>query len=383
MAGGILILAAAMGIGRFAYTPVLPLMQQVLRFNDAQAGLVASANYVGYLIGALLVALVRLDRSRDRALAGCLGVVVVTTGLMATTTSIPAWGLVRFLTGVASAGAFVLASAEVLELLRWRGAARSSGWFYAGVGLGIALTGAVVRIAGGAYAWQGAWLILAVLAAALIAVAWPLLPHTSRVIPAAPPPRPPLAARATLGVLLAAYFLEGAGYSATATFLVALVDRMPGLNTIGTSAWIVVGLAAAPSCVLWSRLAGRAGFIPALTLAYLAQACAMALPVVGSGVIVVLASALFFGGTFMGIVTLTLTLGGEIAPDRPAAVIGWLTAAFGLGQVVGPAGGGFIAVRAHAFSPVLAVAALSVLLGGILVAGLWRRDPRIGRSTAQ
>src|SRR5947209_16736662 len=58
VAGGVLALAAAMGIGRFAYTPILPAMEAAAHLDTAQAGLLAAANYAGYLVGALLIAVV-------------------------------------------------------------------------------------------------------------------------------------------------------------------------------------------------------------------------------------------------------------------------------------------------------------------------------------
>ncbi len=268
-------LAVAMGIGRFAYTPILPAMQRAARLDIGQAGLLASANYAGLLAGALLTTAVARGTARDRLLGVCLVAVVLTTGLMAATTAVVAWGLVRFLFGLAAAGVFVLSSGLLLDLLRVRRAASLSGWLYSGVGLGIATSGAVVHVVDGALGWRGDWLALCLLAAALIALSWRWLPVT--------PPMRAEAARSTpmrgrggqvaLALLLTAYLLEGTGYIVTGTFLVSIVDGMPGLGDAGPSAWIVVGLAAAPSPVVWAWLTTRVGYAPALALAYVAQAC--------------------------------------------------------------------------------------------------------------
>ena len=162
--GGGLALAVAMGIGRFAYTPILPAMQQVSDLDTGRAGLLASANYAGYLAGALLVIAVPPGAARHRILIASLVAVAVTTGLMAGTNNVLLWGGIRFLSGVASAGVFVLASGAVLDMLRRQGRVALSGWLYAGIGLGIALSGFVVRAATGTWGWRGDWLLLALLA---------------------------------------------------------------------------------------------------------------------------------------------------------------------------------------------------------------------------
>jgi len=370
LVGGGAALAVAMGIGRFAYTPILPAMEAAAHLSMNQAGLLASANYAGYLVGALATAITP-RAARVRVLVVSLLAVVVTTAFMAGTTSLATWGIIRFLSGLASAGVFVLASGIVLDALRHQGRASLSGWLYSGVGVGIALSGVVVRVAGGALGWRGDWLVLALLAGVAIYPSWRwlLLDHGEAATTARERPILSRGARAALALLLLAYLLEGTGYIVTGTFLVAIVERMRGLGGFGPSVWIVVGLAAAPSGVVWAGLAARIGYARALALAYVVQACGIGLPLLG-GAGAALLSAVLFGGTFIGISTLTLTLAGHIAPRRSAGLIGLLTAAFGLGQIAGPLLAGVLAGRTHTFGPALAVAAAIVLLGGILMAAL-------------
>jgi len=380
LVGGGAALAAAMGIGRFAYTPILPAMEAVAHLDTKQAGLLASANYAGYLAGALATAAIP-RAARGRVLVVSLLAVVATTALMAGTTSRAAWGAIRFLAGLASAGVFVLASGVVLDALRRQGRSSLSGWLFSGVGVGIALSGTVVRVAGGALGWRGEWLALALLAAVALYPSgrWLPLAHDGAAPTALGRPIPDRGARAALALLLVAYLLEGTGYIVTGTFLVAIVDRMRGLGGFGPSVWIVVGLAAAPSGVVWAGLAARIGHARALTLAYAAQACGIGLPLLG-GPGPALLSAVLFGGTFIGISALTFTLAGQIAPGRSSGSIGWLTAGYGLGQIAGPLLAGVVAGRTHTFGPALAAATAIVLLGGILVAALQPFDPsRHGR----
>ncbi len=375
LVGGGAALAAAMGIGRFAYTPILPAMEAAAHLDTNQAGLLASANYAGYLAGALATTAIP-RAARVRVLVVSLLAVVVTTALMAGTTSLAAWGVIRFLSGLASAGVFVLASGIVLDALRRQRRASLSGWLYSGVGVGIALSGVVVRVAGGALGWRGDWLALALLAGVAIYPSWRwlLLDHGETATTARERPILGRGVRAALALLLLAHLLEGLGYIVTGTFLVAIVDRMRGLGEFGPSVWIVVGLAAAPSGVVWAGLAARIGYARSLALAYVVQACGTGLPLLG-GAGAALVSAVLFGGTFIGISTLTLTLAGHIAPRRSAGLIGLLTAAFGLGQIAGPLLAGVLAGRTHTFGPALTAAAAIVLLGGILMAALQPFDP--------
>src|SRR5215212_3251381 len=375
--GGILTLAAAMGIGRFAYTPLLPPMQKAVGLDPTQAGLLAAANYAGYLVGALLAAVAVPTSARIRILRISAIAVAATTALMSVTTGLAVWSVVRFAAGLASAGVLVLATGLVLDDLRRQGRGVMSSWLFSGFGLGIVVSGVVVRLTGGTLGWRGDWFLLALIATAAIYPCWRWLTRAvqesapSAMLP--PAPAPPVSRIHALPIahvlLYVAYFLEGVGYIVPGTFLVTIVDGTPGLQGIGTDVWIVVGLSVIPSAVLWAALAARAGYARALAGAYALQAVGIALPIVG-GAGAAFASAMLFGGTFAGITALTLTLAGHLAPGRSTRLIGLLTAVFGLGQMIGPVLGGAIAHRAQNFIPALAAATVCVLAGGVLMAVL-------------
>ena len=157
----------AMGIGRFAFTPILPLMQRDLGVSHSLAGGLASLNYIGYLAGALLCAIwPGLLRSMPVNI-GALGACIATTLLMALTTDPFWWGALRLLAGTASALLFVVIAIEVSEILvRSRHSAWSSA-LYGGIGLGIALSGAVVPLLDRCNGWRGAWLGMGALSVVL------------------------------------------------------------------------------------------------------------------------------------------------------------------------------------------------------------------------
>jgi MFS family permease len=238
-------------------------------------------------------------------------------------------------------------------------------------------------LAGEPAAWRAEWLLLGVLAFALVfpCVAW--LPignaarqstgharhevtqkngttgSTDRAVAGSP------FALALLGL---AYFLEGVGYIVTGTFLPTIVESLPGLESLGAGTWILVGLAAAPSALLWAGTASRLGAAAALDAAYFVQVTGILLPAVSDAWWAATASALLFGSTFVGIAALTLTYAREVTGARRAGLaIGLLTAVYGAGQVLGPLVAAHLASEAGNFGPALVAASAVVALGGLLM----------------
>lgn len=360
-------LAVAIGIGRFVYTPLLPAMQADAGFGAASAGWIAGWNYLGYLVGALGASLLAGRASRRAALLGCLAISLTTTAAMAATTSIPIWCALRLVSGIASAGALVISSSIVLEALTRAGRPELMGVNFAGVGAGIAISGLVVAVGLDALGWRGLWIALAGLSVAALAILGPALWRVDG-ISALPASSPAPIERFPGWILVASYFLEGLGYVVTGTFLVAIAKAMPGLGAAAQWLWIVVGIAAVPSSMLWSRAAKRIGAPGALVAAHLVQAAGIALPLLSGSLWVALISAACFGGTFVGITSVILAYGGRVAPGHPGRIIGLLTAAFGLGQMAGPVIAGWLAERQGSFDSALAFAALVVALGAALIA---------------
>ncbi len=288
-------LAAGQGIGRFVYTPILPLMHTQAGLSSALGADLATANFIGYLAGALVgIAVPAVVRSA--AVLRCsFGVLVATLALMPVTHDGTAWFLLRLVAGAASALIFVIAVSALLSGLREH-AHHLVGWAFGGVGAGIALSGLLVVAVQTASTWQAAWWTCTALAALLAAVAWPLPPQPEpRISDAAAHTEGPRTHRWFLA-LLTSYTFEGIGYIIAGTFLVAAIQQgVPG--RLGSGAWIVVGLAALPSCALWTRLADRWSS-PALLLTSLTiQAIGIALPALLGGATPALVSAVLFGAT--------------------------------------------------------------------------------------
>ncbi len=356
-------LAAAMGIGRFAYTPILPLMTAHAGLTAQAAGQLATANYVGYLIGAVgAAASPRLARSVT-ACRVSLATLVATLAAMTLCTNVIEWGFLRLVAGIASALVFVIA---VNTLIDHGHPAHHAGWAFSGVGIGIALSAALPATGN----WQGAWWAATVLAAVLSAVAWFMRPGVADETSKAPAGQ--ANARGPLITLMTSYTLEGVGYIIAGTFLVAAVaQQSPG--ALGTGVWLLVGLAAAPSAALWARFTGRFSYPALLVAALLLQAAGIAGAGTGNSV-AALVGAVLFGGTFIGISTLALAAGRAL--QFPGAVA-LLTTGYSVGQIVGPVA---VAPLLHnGFQQALLAGAAVVLLAALAALVMWisGRQPRI------
>ena len=368
---GTLLLAAAMGIGRFAYTPLLPPLREALGWSLAAAGDVASANFLGYLLGALLAApLAQHGSRRAWLLAGMIGS-ALTTLLGAVLDGLAAWLLLRLFSGIASALCLVLGTATVVEALVERRRPGLAALHFAGVGVGIVLSVAVIELAraGGAsvHAQWGALGVAAALALAWSAAVLGRPPAAASQAPATGPvaAAPPAVDRGVLARLVAAYGLFGFGYVVTATFIVAMARRHDHALLLEPLTWAVVGLLAAPSVALWQHFARRSGIVPVLRVAYAVEAAGVLLAGYGGGPAALLLGGALLGATFMGITALGLGAARAVAGRHPGRVLGWMTAAFGLGQLLGPAVAGRLAELTGGFGPPSLLA--SVLLGGGLL----------------
>jgi len=321
-------LAAGMGVCRFVYTPILPLMHVQAGLSASAGAALATANYVGYLLGALAAAARPDLLASPSAHRTGLVVLVGTLALMPAAHTEAAWSALRVIAGAASALVFVIAVSGSIARLRGH-ADHLVGWIFGGVGGGIALSGGVVLALRGASDWRTAWLASAALAAVLSAVAWPLVPVRASAGPTAPAGK---AHQRSFAALLTSYTLEGVGYVIAATFLVAAVDA-GSPAWLGTSTWVVVGLAAVPASAGWALL-GRWRSRPTLLCAALVlQAVGIALPAVAAGPVSAVVSAVLFGATFLGVGSLALAVGAHLQVPRAVAL---LTAGYGLGQIAGP-----------------------------------------------
>ncbi|MGG3449586.1 YbfB/YjiJ family MFS transporter [Domibacillus aminovorans] len=367
--GGIFSLMIAMGIGRFAYTPILPLMQNALSFSDVVAGYLASSNYAGYFLGAILAGVLPLKKHKTFYLRISLMVSVLTTLGMGLSHSYLLMLVIRFISGISSAFIFVLASSIVLDKLAANGKTHWSGLFYAGVGFGIFLSSLIIPSLNHLFYWEGAWLGLAIVSAILAIFVWMWLKDsqnnvtkkdTQEVLAYLPPVK-------WLPWLITAYGLEGLGYIVTGTFIVSIAEKTSTFSTDPALVWMVAGVAAIPSCIIWSSLAKKWGYVKSLMFAMALQSLGIAMPVFWMSQTSLFISAGLFGATFMGITTLATTLARQMSPSNSSRIIGYLTAIYAIGQMIGPTIAGVLSSFTHDYNAALIGAASVVIVGTCLL----------------
>lgn len=375
---GVCALILTVGLARFAYTPLLPVMRAEAGLSYLAGGWLATFNYAGYIAGALIAAsLGDLARKFHLYRAG-LVVAVASTAAMGLTDNVVLWAGLRFIAGLSSAAGMLIASGLVLNWLMRQSHRPELGLHFTGLGLGIVVSGVAVAAMVDALSWAQQWFALAALGVAFFVPAWCWMPAPAQGGGGAAALPPAAPSRRWLHLMMAAYFCAGFGYVVSATFIVAILERLPLLAGKGGWVWVVVGLAAAPACFVWDRIAHALGQIRALMLAYALQTLAIILPVVTAGAWLNVIGAVLYGSTFVGIVSLTLALIGRHFPANPAKAMARLTLSYGVAQIAAPAMAGYIAAATGGYQGALIVAA-AVMIAGLLLLQAVRRLERPGQ----
>jgi predicted MFS family arabinose efflux permease len=327
--------AAANGLGRFGYGLVLPAMQHALGWSAFAAGSVGAANTAGYLLGALGADRAVARLGARRSVLGALLVASAAVAGCATTSRLPLVLILRLVNGLAAAIAFVAGAVVVVRLADReppRVAGRWLGLYFAGPGLGIAVSAATVSGAGD---WRRAWLELGGASAVALAVSALAL----RSAPAGPGPirgRARWDARSVAAVT-ASYGIFGAGYIAFMTFVVAYLRTTRHTSTASITAfWFLLGAGGVIIGVtLMARLASTRGGRGVALLTAL-TAAGSALPLVSGALPVLLLAAGLFGCFFSVSAAATAAVRARLPAEQWPAAIAGITAAFGLGQCLGP-----------------------------------------------
>lgn len=329
------------GIGRFAYTPLLPML-----VGDGFMGLdtgaaIATWNYVGYLLGAMLAIRLHEPEQIRRILPAALVVNAACTVAQGFTDDLTVFLLLRLINGISNGVVFVQAPALVLEWLARQGLASLSGLMYFGAGAGLLLSNALATLPAELLHGAARWWPMAL---AVLPLTWwsaRQLAHLDRpqagAAAAAPAGRAtPLLDRASLPVFMA-YAGAGLGYILPTTFLpVVAREQLPAGHWLLSGAWLILALSTLAAAWLWNRLGTRMGDRNALVLNYVVQGIGVAGPLLWPGTVGILACSLMVGITFLGSVLLTQRLARALHPHQGPRISAALITLYGLAQLSGP-----------------------------------------------
>lgn len=390
---GMVSLAVAMGIGRFAFTPLLPMMLADGVVDLPGASWLASANYLGYLLGALLCTfqpwfwrrLPGLPPLNSPALvrAGLAATALLTLGMALQSPGL--WPLLRFAAGMASAVVFLYTSGWCLAQLARGDATALGGLMYAGPGAGIVASG---LLAGAMVHWHqsaaAGWLLFGVLAALLSALVWPVFARDDPAGPAATPTAAPATSvsaggGAEMALLALAYGLAGFGYIITATFLPVIARQaLPGSPWLDLF-WPVFGAAVIAGALLSTRIRFAGDLRYLLAACYVMQSAGVAVSTFKPTLAGFIAGSLLLGLPFTTITFFAMREARRLRPVSPTGLMGLLTAMYGVGQIAGPPLAAVLIARsgtpARGFALSLEIAAAALVGGALLYLELARRYP--------
>jgi len=363
---GGLSMATAMGIGRFAFTPLLPLMQEAQGLTLANGAWLATVNYLGYLVGAVL-GFVWPPRPGASIRWGVTLVALSTLG-MAVSSGMPAWLLLRFGAGIASALVMIGVAGWALTQLATAGRGKLGGLVFGCVGLSIAVVGGITfAIATTVGDPRVAWALLGVASAVIAATTWRRLlrepaSHAATLAQAGPVDREGW-------LLIVCYSVAGFGYIVPATFLPAVARALVNDPTVFGWIWPAFGIAAAVGTIGVSTFLSRVAPRTICAGGMLVMAVGTLVPVLHLSIATLVVSAVCVGGTFIVVTLAGLQEARRLAGAAPARAVAGMTASFALGQLAGPllSHAGASALTAMQFPSIVATIGLVISASVLLV----------------
>lgn len=334
---GIIALIVGVGVARFVFTSLLPFMLDDF-LELTFAGILASMNYVGYLLGSIFSVFIKDINAKVKYFRFGMFLCVVTTLILGITHNEILWLVSRVIAGFGAAMALIVGSAIVMTKLNFEDKTKAMGIHFSGIGFSVFVTDLINRaVLSNGGTWEDSWLVLTLFGAIVAVYSIYILSFDKEVKQNVVKHKIDKSLFSTFVIILiVAYFTEGVGMVVQATFLPDIINSLEGLEGYGGYTWTLVGLAGIPSCIIWMRLAHKYGSINIIITTMLLQVVGILIPAFTNNVYLNLFSGVLYGGTFVALVALFMSLGGRLAGSNPVVLMGAVTTAYGIGQVVAP-----------------------------------------------
>ena len=333
---GILSIIISIGIARFAFTSLLPFMLEEY-LSLTFAGLLASINFIGYLSGAIFVIFIKDMHKKVTLLRVAILFSILSTLVLSFSTNQTVWIVARIVAGFSSALLFLIASSLVMLKLNFKDKTKAMGIHFSGIGFAIVVSELISQYVLQNATWKEAWFYLSLFSFLSSFYIFHILSFNKQSKKETPKQVLNKSIFSSYVILLIlAYFTEGVGFVVQGTFLPDIINSLKGLDGYGNIAWLIVGVAGIPSAIIWMRLAHIYGSINMIMIAMFLQIVGLLIPTFTNNIYCVLLSGALYGSTFIGLVALFMNRAGELAKNNPVVLMGSMTAAYGIGQVLAP-----------------------------------------------
>ena len=367
---GTLAVAIALGIGRFAYTPILPYMQSELDLSSTELGALASWNFFGYFIGSLTPLLlpgilIKLRRSFFLALS----VSIITTGLMGIADDLISLTIIRFIAGVSSALTLIIGTGILFKKFEALETSIFKLSHFCGFGVGIVISAIAVPVVSKfGFNWSFQWLFMALICCCL---AIPVILFTPADGPAFENVPEKLISRdhskLSFSLVAIGYGLFGIGYIIFGTFISAMSIQITHLGLLTDYVWLIVGVSATPSVFIWQKLSDFIGKDLSLLVACLSSALGIFCAVQFVTFYTFVFGCALFGCGMPGIVALALLEGKDRYSGSLTSAVAILTLSFSFGQMLGPFLAGILIDKTGDYYFAMQISVVSLCFAGVFM----------------
>lgn len=363
---GIAALTIAVGIGRFSYTPILPYMISELNLTTTEAGLIASSNYLGYLLGSLIPIFPQFPKNIRSIFIYSIFISIISLFAMGLTNIFEVFILIRFIHGIFSAFVLILGTSLIVSQVQKKGKIFLGTAHFSGVGLGMALSAIVVSYLGFLnFTWDELWFSIGILA---IMLSFQIIKFTP-IQKAEVKYNLKSKNKTSLGfsLITISYGLYGFGYVAFGTFISTMSRLTPGLEKTEPFVWFVVGVTGIPSVFFWNWFGSKIGNDIGLFLANLILGLGVLFSVLINNELGIFISCILFGLSFVPITSMCLLEGQKRFSGSFIVSTAILTFSFSIGQMIGPYLSGLLTDYYNSFFFSMIISGIVLIFGSFLM----------------
>ena len=363
---GIAALTIAVGIGRFSYTPILPYMISELNLTTTEAGLIASSNYLGYLLGSLIPIFPQFPKNIRSIFIYSIFISIISLFAMGLTNTFEVFILIRFIHGIFSAFVLILGTSLIVSHVQKKGKIFLGTAHFSGVGLGMALSAIVVSYLGFLnFTWDQLWFSIGILA---IMLSFQIIKFTP-IQKAEVKYNLKSKNKTSLGfsLITISYGLYGFGYVAFGTFISTMSRLTPGLEKTEPYVWFVVGVTGIPSVFFWNWFGSKIGNDIGLFLANLILGLGVLFSVLINNEFGIFISCILFGLSFVPITSMCLLEGQKRFSGSFIVSTAILTFSFSIGQMIGPYLSGLLTDYYNSFFFSMIISGIVLIFGSLLM----------------